>query len=417
MKMLGILLLFLVNQLGQSKLLSEASEVTEVAPSEEMAIPYIDPHAYYLGPGDKLLLVLKGKMNFLYTLYVNPNGFCILKFGSIHGTYSGYSWIDTVFVLGKSLYEVSQEIAHRVSRALPGVDVSVFLHRVRNIRVYVIGDVKHPGEYILTPLHRVSDAVNRATPRENASKANIKVLRKTSPNQEIKVDLLRYEETGDPNYNPFLKEGDVIIVPQAERWVKLWGEICTPRTYGAVTAPGQPSVKTMICELLPGDRISDILEREGGVTPWADLENAYILRGGHKINVDLRRIILYRDTVADMKLEHGDIIVIPSIPRKVCVIGEVKNPGSFDYITGSRAEYYIGLAGGFTPRADRGKIRVKRRNGEVLKYRPDLEVEPGDIIEVPRVLLKFWEDYVYLTATVIGMTATYFWIQEKFGQR
>ena len=417
MKMLGILLLFLVNQLGQSKLLSEASEVTEVAPSEEMAIPYIDPHAYYLGPGDKLLLVLKGKMNFLYTLYVNPNGFCILKFGSIHGTYSGYSWIDTVFVLGKSLYEVSQEIAHRVSRALPGVDVSVFLHRVRNIRVYVIGDVKHPGEYILTPLHRVSDAVNRATPRENASKANIKVLRKTSPNQEIKVDLLRYEETGDPNYNPFLKEGDVIIVPQAERWVKLWGEICTPRTYGAVTAPGQPSVKTMICELLPGDRISDILEREGGVTPWADLENAYILRGGHKINVDLRRIILYRDTVADMKLEHGDIIVIPSIPRKVCVIGEVKNPGSFDYITGSRAEYYIGLAGGFTPRADRGKIRVKRRNGEVLKYRPDLEVEPGDIIEVPRVLLKFWEDYVYLTATVIGMTATYFWIQEKFNRR
>ena len=417
MKMLGILLLFLVNQLEQSSLLSEASEVTEVAPSEELAIPYIDPHAYYLGPGDKLLLVLKGKMNFLYTLYVNPNGFCILKFGSIHGTYSGYSWIDTVFVLGKSLYEVSQEIAHRVSRALPGVDVSVFLHRVRNIRVYVIGDVKHPGEYILTPLHRVSDAVNRATPRENASKANIKVLRKTSPNQEIKVDLLRYEETGDPNYNPFLKEGDVIIVPQAERWVKLWGEICTPRTYGAVTAPGQPSVKTMICELLPGDRISDILEREGGVTPWADLENAYILRGGHKINVDLRRIILYRDTVADMKLEHGDIIVIPSIPRKVCVIGEVKNPGSFDYITGSRAEYYIGLAGGFTPRADRGKIRVKRRNGEVLKYRPDLEVEPGDIIEVPRVLLKFWEDYVYLTATVIGMTATYFWIQEKFNRR
>jgi len=403
--------------MGQNEAINILPEVTEIASSEEIAIPYIDPHAYYLGPGDKLLLVLKGKMNFLYTLYVNPNGFCILKFGSIHGTYSGYSWIDTVFVLGKSLHEVSREIAHRVSKALPEVDVNVFLQRVRNIRVYVIGDVKHPGEYVLTPLHRVSDAVNRATPRENASKANIKVLRKTNLNHQIKVDLLKYEETGDPNYNPFLKEGDVIIVPQAERWVKLWGEICTSRTYGAVTAPGQPSVKTMICELLPGDRMSDILEREGGVTPWADLENAYVLRGGHKINVDLRRIILYRDTTADIKLEHGDIIVIPSIPRKVCVIGEVKNPGSFDYITGSRAEYYIGLAGGFTPRADRGKIRVKRRNGKVLKYRPDLELEPGDIIEVPRVLLKFWEDYVYLTATVIGMTATYFWIQEKFGRR
>jgi len=416
MKMLGILL-FSVGLMGQNEAINILPEVTEIAPSEEIAIPYIDPHTYYLGPGDKLLLVLKGKMNFLYTLYVNPNGFCILKFGSIHGTYSGYSWIDTVFVLGKSLYEVSQEIAHRVSKALPEVDVNVFLQRVRNIRVYVIGDVKHPGEYILTPLHRVSDAVNRATPRENGSKANIKVLREASPNQWIEVDLLKYQKTGNPNYNPFLKEGDVIIVPQAERWVKLWGEICTPRTYGAVTSPGQPSVKTMICELLPDDRISDILEREGGVTPWADLENAYVLRGGHKIDVDLRRIILYRDTTADIKLEHGDIIVIPSIPRKVCVIGEVKNPGSFDYIAGSSAEYYIGLAGGFTPRAAKGKIQVKQRNGKVLKYRPDLELEPGDIIEVPRVLLKFWEDYVYLTATVIGVTATYFWIQEKFGRR
>jgi len=416
MKMLGILL-FLASQAGQSDAIMMVPEAAEIAPSEEMAIPYIDPHTYYLGPGDKLLLVLKGKMNFLHTLYVNANGFCILKFGNIRGTYSGYSWVDTIFVLGKSLYEVSQEIAYRISKAIPGVDASVFLQRVRNIRIYVIGDVKHPGEYILTPLHRVSDAVNRAVPRENASKANIKVRREASPNQWIEVDLLKYQKTGDPNYNPFLKEGDVIIVPQAERWVKLWGEICTPRTYGAVTSPDRSNVRTMICELLPGDRISDILEREGGVTPWADLENAYVLRDGHKIDVDLRRIILYRDTAADIKLEHGDIIVIPSIPRVVCVIGEVKNPGSFDYIAGSRAEYYIGLAGGFTSRAAKGRIQVKRRNGEVLKYRPDLELEPGDIIEVPRVLLKFWEDYVYLTATILGVTATYLWVREKFDTR
>lgn len=67
----------------------------------------------------------------------------------------------------------------------------------------------------------------------------------------------------------------------------------------------------------------------------------------------------------------------------IYVSGEVKTPGSYEYQPGFTLEKTIAVAGGFTDRADRDDINVRRANGTLLEDVNDTEViYPGDIIIV-----------------------------------
>jgi polysaccharide export outer membrane protein len=68
--------------------------------------------------------------------------------------------------------------------------------------------------------------------------------------------------------------------------------------------------------------------------------------------------------------------------RPFCVLGEVRNPGCFDYIYGMRAAMAIANAGGYTYRAKEGKFVVTREDGNKVMGNHDTPIFPGDIIEV-----------------------------------
>jgi protein involved in polysaccharide export with SLBB domain len=82
--------------------------------------------------------------------------------------------------------------------------------------------------------------------------------------------------------------------------------------------------------------------------------------------------------------------------RKFTIMGQVARPGSYELQGGERIDLLeaIGLAGGFTRIANRGRVIVQRRQGEEVaaikanakrmadgKEAP-LEVQPGDVITV-----------------------------------
>ena len=71
--------------------------------------------------------------------------------------------------------------------------------------------------------------------------------------------------------------------------------------------------------------------------------------------------------------------------RPFYIIGEVNNPGSFEYVNGMTVINAVALAGGFTYRADQDDIMISRggSSGPEIEAAPDTEVLPGDIIEVP----------------------------------
>ncbi len=71
--------------------------------------------------------------------------------------------------------------------------------------------------------------------------------------------------------------------------------------------------------------------------------------------------------------------------RPFYIMGEVKRPGSYEYISGMTVVNAIALAGGYTHRANEKKIEVRRQVGEeVTKMNLDenSDVLPGDTLRV-----------------------------------
>lgn len=72
--------------------------------------------------------------------------------------------------------------------------------------------------------------------------------------------------------------------------------------------------------------------------------------------------------------------------RPFYIIGEVNKPGSYAYVNGMTVLNAIALAGGFTYRAKKSKVKIIRADDPEEEKRstsPDTPVLPGDIIEVP----------------------------------
>jgi polysaccharide export outer membrane protein len=68
--------------------------------------------------------------------------------------------------------------------------------------------------------------------------------------------------------------------------------------------------------------------------------------------------------------------------RPFCVLGEVKNPGCFDYMYEMRAAKAIASAGGYTYRARERNFVIVRQDGTRVAGNHDTPILPGDVIEV-----------------------------------
>jgi protein involved in polysaccharide export with SLBB domain len=88
--------------------------------------------------------------------------------------------------------------------------------------------------------------------------------------------------------------------------------------------------------------------------------------------------------------------VVKFAERKFTIMGQVARPGSYELQGGERIDLLeaIGLAGGFTRIADRGRVIIQRKEGGEVKAikanakrmadgkTEPLEVQPGDVITV-----------------------------------
>lgn len=71
--------------------------------------------------------------------------------------------------------------------------------------------------------------------------------------------------------------------------------------------------------------------------------------------------------------------------RPFFIVGEVMKPGSYDYQNGMSVINAVALAGGYTYRADKDDITIKRggKNGKPEKVKEDTTVGAGDVVTVP----------------------------------
>lgn len=104
-----------------------------------------------------------------------------------------------------------------------------------------------------------------------------------------------------------------------------------------------------------------------------------------------RVIIAENNNVADILLEENDTIVIPAKTDLVHIGGEVLMPQSVVFNPDAAIPDYVAWAGGFSERANDGRILVIRANGMVDFYDVDDETQiaAGDqVIVLPRVDAK-----------------------------
>lgn len=71
--------------------------------------------------------------------------------------------------------------------------------------------------------------------------------------------------------------------------------------------------------------------------------------------------------------------------RPFFIVGEVMKPGSYNYVNGMSVINAVAMAGGYTYRADKDDIKIKRdgnASGEE-KAAETTPVSAGDVISVP----------------------------------
>ncbi|MCA3311270.1 MAG: polysaccharide biosynthesis/export family protein [Roseomonas sp.] len=125
-------------------------------------------------------------------------------------------------------------------------------------------------------------------------------------------------------------------------------------------------------------------------TAEANLILSYISRARRSLP-EGRLVVVNEDgTCAPVRLEDGDVIVIPERSQTVMVQGEVSMPRAVLWREGMSIEQYLEQAGGLTARGARSTLMLRRPSGQVI-LEPRQSPQAGDeLIALPYLDPKYF---------------------------
>lgn len=291
------------------------------------------PQDYVLGPGDTVRVQLFGNVNGIYEFEVSRDGVLNLP------------EIGPVTVAGIPFSEFRRDLNERVQKMLIGTQVSVTMGQLRTIRVFVLGDVRQPGSYVVSGLATMSSALYQGggispvgTLRDIQLKRNGRIV--------SRLDLYDLLLKGDTSTDQRLQPGDVIFVPPVGETVGVGGAVRRPAIY-------ETKGKTSVAEII---RIA------GGLNPDAFAGGARIERidGDRKtIAVDLSV-----DSESKLTVQSGDTVlvpeVLPSLQETVVLAGHVYRPGNYEWRPGMQLTDLIRSTDELKPGVDTGYVLIRR---------------------------------------------------------
>ena len=183
----GFIIFFLLSSVG----LAAPSSTTASMPT------------YKIGPGDLLNVSVWKEEGLQQEVLVRPDGGMSFPLaGDIHAG-------------GKSVSELQELLVSKIKQYIPDPVVTVSVRQIQNNKIFVVGKVNRPGEYIGTSYIDVMQALAMAGGlNAYASSNNIKILRRVNGN--IKSMLFEYDEVAGGyklKQNIILQSGDVVVVP------------------------------------------------------------------------------------------------------------------------------------------------------------------------------------------------------------
>jgi polysaccharide export outer membrane protein len=302
--------------------------------------------------------------------------------------------------------------------------------------VSISGAVKAPGSYPLEPGDRAFDLVRAAGGLKDSAYLLEAEFRRITAGDAGRVGAdyqsvaLTSLSNGGSKDNLALQSRDHLTV----RNIPNWNPVDSIEVLGEVKFPGMYLVR-------PGETLSDVVNRAGGLTQEAFADGAIYtrvevaqverlrakefatsLRNGFAASLltleqktsefeeilaiadvleeyeGVGRLVinlnsaLAGDQIADLEVVDGDKLMIPGKNSTVTVVGEVRRQGTHSYQRNFGLDDYLSLSAGATARADDKAIYIVKANGSVttpkkaswVSFRGSSQtLEPGDSIIVP----------------------------------
>ena len=295
------------------------------------------------------------------------------------------------------------------------------MQEVQTVTIY--GEVAFPGVYQYMDNMTVEDfIVNAGGLNEGASTARVDVARRvkdakaTTASDTITLtysfslsDELQVKE--NPNFT--LKPFDEVYVRKSPGYYKqenviVEGEVLFDGTYALIKK---------------NQRLSELVQNAGGLTPQAYPEGARLVRQmtdeelqrlevtvetalqtakneedsinirntlanqvSYPVGIELHKALEKPGSAADITLRDGDRLIVPQFSNTVKMSGEVMYANTVAYQKGRRLNYYLDQAGGYGDEAKKSKVYVVYLNGTVARANRLNSglIQPGCEIVVPK---------------------------------
>jgi polysaccharide export outer membrane protein len=329
---------------------------------------------YRLGPGDQLVLILTGDVEQAYEMEVTREGFIVIP------------QVGQLYAANLTLKQLEDQLYVRLAKVYSGVRrtpnartrFQISIARLRNIQVYVAGDVVRPGAYQISAAGTPLTALYAAGgPTSNGSFRLLTVLR----GQKLvdSLDLYQYLMHGANPTNIRLDNGDVIFVPVHSAMVQVAGKVTRPAIY----------------EIKPGETLHDVIGFAGGLDPTASEARVQINRvlppdsrgpgGRARVVVAVGADQFAGGVVPAVPMAPGDSVTALSVPNRqrgyVTVKGNVWVEGQVGFTPGMKLSDAIRLAGGPRPDVYLPRVLVTRvrDDSSLIQLRASLADSTGKV--------------------------------------
>jgi protein involved in polysaccharide export with SLBB domain len=297
---------------------------------------------YVVGPGDRIILNLWGSVEGSRELEVNRSGEVILpKVGGVK-------------VWGITFGKLPEVIRNSLSRLYKDFDLNVTMGKLRVIKVFVVGEVVAPGDYTISSLSTLINALSAAGgPLKSGSLRNVQVKRGGTVVET--VDLYEFFLKGDKSRDIRLQPGDTVFVPIIGKVAGVGGNVKRPGIY----------------ELKEEKNLNDLMELAGGLLSTGYLQRLQISRvEAHDkkvvadFNVDPGKGGKSRDqTLSGIRIQDLDVVKVFAIDATlrdhVKLVGYVLRPGDYALLPGMRLSHLL-LQENMLPEYYRDAVEIVR---------------------------------------------------------
>lgn len=281
------------------------------APLDQVAVPA----DYVVGPGDEIYIRAWGQIDIDYRAVVDRDG-------RIH-----IPKVGAIVVSGLAYQDLDGLIRRAVSRIYKNFELNVTLGQLRSIQIFVVGQARRPGSYVVSSLSTLVNALFASGgPSHKGSMRGIQLKRGNKLVTEF--DLYDLLLKGDKSKDARLLPGDVIFIPPVGQLAAVAGSVNIPGIY----------------ELRGTTTLGDLLAMAGGLSATAAGQKVTLERIAARMTRQVEEFPLDSNGVA-RPLQDGDLVNVyalsPRIQNAVTLRGNVAETQRFPWRSGLRIKDII----------------------------------------------------------------------------